>query len=85
MPKLNPLPTRVISDIEELRPAIKDSVDWQRSLMQIRGLADTERRMIEDVLVNLRLALIIIDRMRGREWDVVNDGKENETAESPKS
>lgn len=77
MPNLTPLPTRVISDIEEIRPAVKDAIKWQRGLFRIAGLSDEERQTIEDVLVNLRVIMAAIDRMRSREWDVVNDARED--------
>lgn len=83
MPKLIPLPTRLISDIEELRPALKDASEWQRTLMRIAGLGDAEKQIVENVWVNLMMALRIVDRMRSREWDIVEDGKDGKEAKAP--
>lgn len=85
MPKLQPLPTRIISDIEELRPAAKDAIEWQRQLVRIPGLSDVERQIAVDVLVNLKVMDSIINRMRSREWDIADhDGHppESETRKS---
>ncbi len=75
MAKLIPLPTRVISDIEELRPMLTESLDYARTLSGIAALAQGEREIATDLIANLKTMVRIVNRMRSREQDIVQDAQ----------
>lgn len=77
MAQYTALPTRVLSDLEGLRPLLEESIEGTRNLVTVRGLSGAEIEILTDVLGSLKAMSKIINKMRSREWDIMQDAKES--------